>query len=435
MKESKKYDCSRGCSVERNEGGELDCNYRPGCCKLEVYDWLSGVNQEQFKEYFEVRFKNTRKGIYRNASGQSIKTGDMVIVEAANGHDLGIVTLEGPIVGRQMKCKRVNPETYEFKKIYRKAKPFDIERWQEAIAREHETMIRSRQIAAELGLEMKIGDVEFQGDGTKAIFYYIADGRVDFRQLIKVFAEEFRIRIEMKQIGARQEAGLIGGLGVCGRELCCSNYISSFQSITTSAARVQDLSLNPQKLAGQCGKLKCCLNYETAVYMDAQSRIPKVYEPLEFEDGLAYLMKTDILSETMYFSYDQSSLANLYPIYAEDVWEIIKMNRRGEKPASLKNDDVPAAPEFVTAVGDDAINRFDEARKRKKKKKKPAQKQRHNSDAPAETPASEPKVDAQRENGAEKQEDRGGERRGGHKGGRGHKGHRGDRPKKEPKAE
>ena len=365
-----KFDCSRGCSVERNAAGEIDCNYRPGCCKLEVYDWLQGVNQEQFNEFFEVRFKNTRKGIYRNASAQSIKTGDMVIVEASNGHDLGIVTLEGPIVGRQMKCKRINPETYEFKKIYRKAKLFDIEKWHDAIAREHETMIRSRQIAAELGLDMKIGDVEFQGDGTKAIFYYIADGRVDFRQLIKVFAEEFRIRIEMKQIGARQEAGLIGGLGVCGRELCCSNYISSFQSITTSAARVQDLSLNPQKLAGQCGKLKCCLNYETAVYMDAQSRIPKVYEPLEFEDGLAYLMKTDILSETMYFSYDQNSLANLYPVYAEDVWEIIKMNRRGEKPASLKSDDVPAAPEFVTSVGEDAINRFDEARTRKKKKKK-----------------------------------------------------------------
>ena len=292
-----------------------------------------------------------------------------MIVEAANGHDLGIVTLEGPIVGRQMKCKRVNPETYEFKRIYRKAKLFDIEKWQEAIAREHETMIRSRQIAAELGLEMKIGDVEFQGDGTKAIFYYIADGRVDFRQLIKVFAEEFRIRIEMKQIGARQEAGLIGGLGVCGRELCCSNYISSFQSITTSAARVQDLSLNPQKLAGQCGKLKCCLNYETAAYMDAQSRIPKVNNPLEFEDGLAYLMKTDILREIMYFSYDPSSLANLYPLYAEEVWDIIKMNRNGIRPESLKNDNVPAAPEFVTAVGDDAINRFDEARKRKKKKK------------------------------------------------------------------
>ena len=445
IKEPKRYDCSRGCSVERNENGELDCNYRQGCCKLEVYDWLQGVSQEQYKDYFEVRFKNTRKGIYVNASGQSVKTGDLVIVEAATGHDLGIVTLEGAIVARQMKCKRINPETYEFKKIYRKAKLFDIERWQEAIAREHETMIRSRQIAAELGLEMKIGDVEFQGDGSKAIFYYIADGRVDFRQLIKVFAEEFRIRIEMKQIGARQEAGLIGGLGVCGRELCCSNYISGFQSITTSAARVQDLSLNPQKLAGQCGKLKCCLNYETAVYMDAQSRIPKIYEPLEFEDGLAYLMKTDILREIMYFSYDMSSLANLYPLYAEDVWDIIKMNRRGEKPESLKVDDVPAAPEFVTAVGDDAINRFDEARKRKKKKKKPAQKQgpkaegRPEGGQQAEAASQQPKPDGQkgearrnegqRDGGAQRE---GGERRGGNKGGRNNRGRRNnDRPKKE----
>ena len=374
MTESRKYDCSRGCVVERTESGELDCTYRQGCCKLEVYNWLQGVSQEQYRDLFEVRFKNTRKAIYRNGSGQSIKIGDMVIVETANGHDLGIVTLEGPVVARQMKCKRIDPETFEFKRIYRKAKLFDIERWQEAIAREHETMIRSRQIAAELGLEMKIGDVEFQGDGTKAIFYYIADGRVDFRQLIKVFAEEFRIRIEMKQIGARQEAGLIGGLGVCGRELCCSNYISSFQSITTSAARTQDLSLNPQKLAGQCGKLKCCLNYETAAYIDAQSRIPKVNNPLEFEDGLAYLMKTDILREIMYFSYDPQSLANLYPLYAEDVWDIIRMNRNGERPASLKDDSVPAVPEFVTAVGDDAINRFDEARKRRKKKKSGAKK-------------------------------------------------------------
>ena len=378
--EAKKFDCSRGCVVERAETGELNCTYRQGCCKLEVYNWLQGVSQEQYKDYFEVRFKNTRKGIYRNASGQSLKTGDLVIVEAANGHDLGIVTLEGPMVARQMKVKRINPETFEFKKIYRKAKLFDIEKWQEAIAREHEVMIRSRQIAAELELDMKIGDVEFQGDGSKAIFYYIADGRVDFRQLIKVFAEVFRIRIEMKQIGARQEAGLIGGLGVCGRELCCSNYISSFQSITTSAARVQDLSLNPQKLAGQCGKLKCCLNYETAAYMDAQSRIPKIHNPLEFEDGLAYLMKTDILREVMYFSYDPSSLANLYPLYAEDVWEIIKMNRNGEKPESLKADVAPAAPEFVSAVGDESITRFDEARKRKKKKrnnrnKKPKQQQ------------------------------------------------------------
>ena len=357
--------------MERTESGELNCTYRPGCCKLEVYDWLSGVGQEQYKDFFEVRFKNTRKGIYRNASGQSIKMGDMVIVEATNGHDLGIVTLEGPVVARQMKCRRINPQTYEFKKIYRKAKLFDLEKWQEAIAREHETMIRARQIAAELGLDMKIGDVEFQGDGTKAIFYYIADARVDFRQLIKVFAEEFRIRIEMKQIGARQEAGLIGGLGVCGRELCCSNYISSFQSITTSAARCQDLSLNPQKLAGQCGKLKCCLNYETAAYMDAQSRIPRVTQPLEFADGLAYLMKTDILKEIMYFSYDPSSLANLYALDASEVAEIIKMNRNGQKPESLQTEPEPSIPEFVTAVGDDSITRFDESRKRRKKKKSP----------------------------------------------------------------
>ena len=369
MMESKKYDCSRGCVVQRTETGETEYTYRQGCCKLEVYDWLPGIGQEQYKDYFEVRFKNTRKGIYRNASGQTLKTGDMVIVEAANGYDLGIITLEGPMVAHQMKAKKINPETYEFKKIYRKAKPFDIEKWKDAIAREHEVMIRSRQIAEELGLEMKIGDVEFQGDGTKAIFYYIADGRVDFRQLIKVFADEFRIRIEMKQIGARQEAGLIGGLGVCGRELCCSNYISSFQSISTSAARVQDLSLNPQKLSGQCGKLKCCLNYETLSYMDAQSRIPKVHNPLEFQDGLAYLMKTDILREVMYFSYDPSSLANLYPLDASEVKDIIRMNRNGQKPESLKSDIQAPAPEFVTAVGDDAINRFDEARKRKKKRR------------------------------------------------------------------
>ncbi len=410
MNESKQYDCSRGCTVERAETGELDCNYRQGCCKLEVYDWLAGVNQEQFKDYFEVRFKNTRKGIYRNTSGQSLKIGDLVIVESANGHDLGIVTLEGPIVGRQMKCKRINPETYEFKRIYRKAKLFDVERWQEAIAREHETMIRSRQIAAELGLEMKIGDVEFQGDGTKAIFYYIADGRVDFRQLIKVFAEEFRIRIEMKQIGARQEAGLIGGLGVCGRELCCSNYISSFQSITTSAARCQDLSLNPQKLAGQCGKLKCCLNYETAAYMDAQSRIPKVHNPLEFEDGLAYLMKTDILREIMYFSYDPQSLANLYPLYAEDVWDIIRMNRNGEKPESLKTDSEPVAPEFITAVGDDAINRFDEAKRKKKKKSRSGQKKSAAPQAEGGQRAEKPEGG---ETGGERRREHKGQRKGG----------------------
>ena len=369
-KESIQYDCFRGCTVTTDAAtGEPECRYRRGCCKLRDYDYLKGVPQERYKDLYEVRFKNTRKGFYVNASGQSIGQGDLVVVEAVTGHDLGIVTLEGAMVARQMKCKGVDPLTTEFKKIYRKARSFDIAKWQDAIAREHETMIKARRIATEMGLEMKIGDVEFQGDGTKAIFYYIADGRVDFRQLIKVFAEEFRIRIEMKQIGARQEAGLIGGLGVCGRELCCANYITHFQSITTGAARVQDLSLNPQKLAGQCGKLKCCLNYEVAAYMDAHSRIPKVSEPLEFEDGPAYLVKTDILSETMYFSYEKGSLAKIYPLAASEVREIIMMNRNGQKPETLLPDAEPVAPEFVTAVGDDSISRFDEARKKKRRNK------------------------------------------------------------------
>ena len=364
--ESIKFDCSRGCTVSRDtETGEYDCSYRQGCCKLESYNWLKGVSQEQYKDLFEVRFKNTRKGIYVNASGQGIKTGDLVIVEAANGHDLGIVTLEGPIVGRQMKCKGIDPASTEFRKIYRRAKPFDITKWQEAIAREQDTMIQARRIAAELGLDMKIGDVEFQGDGTKAIFYYIADGRVDFRQLIKVYAEEFRIRIEMKQIGARQEAGLIGGIGICGRELCCANYVTNFQSISTSAARAQDLSLNPQKLAGQCGKLKCCLNYEVANYLDAQTRIPKVTEPLEFEDGPAYLVKTDILQEIMYFSYEKGSLTNVYPLSAGEVREIIMMNRNGERPESLKFDPEPMGPQFISAVGVDSITRFDKPKKQR----------------------------------------------------------------------
>ena len=368
--ENVRYDCFRGCVISGNEQtGTEDIRYRQGCCKLEVYNYLKGISQEQYDSLFEVRFKNTRKGIYANASGQSVKTGDLVVVEAQTGHDLGIVTLEGPIVARQMKCKGIDPEKTVFKKIYRKAKPYDIERWQDAIAREQETMIRSRVLAANLGLEMKIGDVEFQGDGTKAIFYYIADGRVDFRQLIKDFAEEFHIRVEMKQIGARQEAGLIGGLGICGRELCCANYITEFKSISTSAARVQDLSLNPQKLAGQCGKLKCCLNYEVSAYMDAHSRIPKVSEPLEFQDGLAYLVKTDILRETMWFSYEKGSLAKMYPLPASEVREIIMMNRNGQKPETLLPDVAPSAPEFVTAVGDDSISRFDEARKKKRRNK------------------------------------------------------------------
>ena len=345
--ESIQFDCFRGCTVVTDEeSGEKAIRYRQGCCKLEGYDTL--------------------KGFYVNASGQSIKTGDLVVVEAATGHDLGIVTLEGPSVGRQMRCKGVDPSAQELRKIYRKARPYDIQRWQEAIAREQETMIRSRVLAANLGLEMKIGDVEFQGDGTKAIFYYIADGRVDFRQLIKDFAEEFHIRVEMKQIGARQEAGLIGGLGICGRELCCANYITEFKSITTGAARTQDLSLNPQKLAGQCGKLKCCLNYEVAAYLDAHSRIPRVSEPLEFQDGQAFLVKTDILAETLFFSYEKGSLARVFPLSADEVREIQAMNRRGERPSTLQKE-VVAAPEFVTGE-EDAINRFDPEKKRRRRK-------------------------------------------------------------------
>jgi len=382
--ESIQFDCFRGCAVTHSEEtGEANCSYRVGCCKLGDRDWLKGADDGTCPKLFEVRFKNTRKGIYENESSQSIHQGDLVVVEATNGQDLGIVTLSGPVVLRQMKAKGVDLENTAFKKIYRKARQTDIEKWQLAIAREQDTMIKARRIAAEMGLEMKIGDVEFQGDGTKAIFYYIADGRVDFRQLIKVFAEEFKIRIEMKQIGARQEAGLIGGLGVCGRELCCANYITSFQSISTAAARCQDLSLNPQKLAGQCSKLKCCLNYEVATYLDSQSRIPKVSQPLEFQDGLAYLRKTDILQEVMYFSYDKSSDANLYPLDASEVREIIKMNRNGIKPESLQEEPVPSSPEFVSAVGDDSISRFDSPKRRKSrggrnksrgKKAKPVQK-------------------------------------------------------------
>ena len=391
--ETIQYDCFRGCAIVKGEDGD-SATYRAGCCKLSSRNILRGIEDGSCPDLFEVRFKNTRKGFYINDSSQKLDIGDFVIVEAVNGYDLGIVTLAGPMVARQMECKGVGREGREFRKIYRKAKPADIQKWQEATAREQETMIKARKIAAELGLEMKIGDVEFQGDGTKAIFYYIADGRVDFRQLIKVFAEEFRIRIEMKQIGARQEAGLIGGLGVCGRELCCANYITSFQSISTSAARCQDLSLNPQKLAGQCGKLKCCLNYEVANYLDAQSRIPRVQGPLEFQDGPAYLRKTDILREIMYFSYDRNSDSDLYALDAEEVRDIIEMNRAGEKPESLRTEPEPYVPEFVTAVGDDSISRFDSPRKRSKKRNRgrrqqPAQSGEQQAKAAPSAPAQE----------------------------------------------
>ena len=361
------HDCSRGCCVERTEEGALEVNYAPSCCKLADFNWLEGISSADSKDLYEVRFKNTRKVVFRNDSGQALKPGDIVVTEAATGHDVGIVTLEGPVVLRQLVRHRIDPSNHELRKIYRQAKILDIERWQEAIAREHKTMIRSRQIAAKLGLDMKIGDVEFQGDGTKAIFYYIADERVDFRQLIKDFAEEFHIRIEMKQIGARQEAGLIGGIGVCGRPLCCSGFMADFQSITTQAARCQDLSLNPQKLAGQCSKLKCCINYEASVYLDARKDMPDVRNPLEFQDGLAYLVKTEPLKRRMLFSYEKGNLAKVTPLSFEQVFEIQELNRRGIRPeTNNKEENHQYESEFVSAVGDESITRFDEARKKKR---------------------------------------------------------------------
>jgi cell fate regulator YaaT (PSP1 superfamily) len=374
-----KYDCTRGSITERTPEGELKFVFQSCCCKLSVFDWLKDIPDELTQDTFEVRFKNTRKLYFKNTSGISIQVGDLVVVEATNGHDLGIVTLNGPVIIPQLRRNNIDIKTYEFKKIFRKAKMLDIERWQEAIAREHKTMIRARQIAASLNLNMKIGDVEFQGDGTKAIFYYIADERVDFRQLIRLFADEFRIRIEMKQIGARQEAGLIGGIGVCGQELCCSRYMSDFQSITTQAARTQDLSLNPQKLAGQCSKLKCCINYEAPTYIDAHINIPQVRGPLETEEGQIFLVKTDTLKGVMWFSYEQNSMTNMFPLDAEKVKEIIKLNRRGIKVANVNEKKAEKSPEFMSAVGEDSISRFDEKnndRHRHPKRGKPSRNNR-----------------------------------------------------------
>lgn len=341
--------------------------------KLSTYDWLSDLPQSAIEhDVFEVRFKNTRKSYFRNTNKLALKKGDVVAVEASPGHDIGIISLTGELVARQMKKTGVHPNNLEFKKIYRKAKPADIEKWQESIARELETMIRSRQIANALNLNMKIGDVEFQGDNTKAIFYYIADERVDFRQLIKDLAEAFKIRIEMRQIGARQEAGRIGGIGSCGRELCCSTWITNFSSVTTNSARHQEISLNPQKLAGQCGKLKCCLNYELDSYIDAQKDFPKITEPLQLFDGAAFLQKTDIFKRLMWFSAAPDSSMNLIAVSVDRVKEIIRLNRNGIKPDKLVVETeqeggasarVYQEPDFKNVVGEDSITRFDRSKK------------------------------------------------------------------------
>jgi cell fate regulator YaaT (PSP1 superfamily) len=322
-------------------------------------------------EIFEVRFKNTHKAFFTNASGAPLRKGDIVAVEASSGHDVGIISIEGPMVMHQLRRHQVDPNNYQFRKIYRKAKIFDLEKWQDAITREHQTMIRARQLAASLELNMKIGDVEFQGDGTKAIFYYIADERVDFRQLIKLFAEEFKIRIEMRQIGARQEAGLIGGIGVCGQELCCSRWMIDFISISTQAARCQDLSLNPQKLAGQCSKLKCCINYEAPVYIDAQRGLPQITRPIDTEAGPLYLIKTDILGGRMWFGYDPNDQIKVFEIPIPRIREMIQMNQTGNKAPALASDPHHAGPdtEFKSAVGEGSLTRFNEHNQRQNKKR------------------------------------------------------------------
>ena len=366
-----KYDkpeVGRGCTFGTNELGEPCAKEARGCFRLHEEPWLAEYPDNFPNDIFEVRFKNTRRSFYQNVNNLPLEVGDIVAVEASPGHDIGIISLTGDMVARQMKRLGFNPQNGEFKKIYRKARPYDIEKWQEAIALEHETMIRSRQIAADMGIDMKIGDVEYQGDKIKAIFYYIADGRVDFRELIKVFAEQFHIRIEMKQIGARQEAGRIGGIGACGRELCCASWVSSFSSVTTGAARVQDLSLNPLKLAGQCSKLKCCLMYEYDVYADARRSMPRLREPLQAIDGEYFLVKSDILAHTMTFSTSKDSMSNLVTIPVSRVREILAVNRNGGKVDSILGEEYePQVEEPTYRTEEDSITRFDKAKKRKKK--------------------------------------------------------------------
>ncbi len=372
--------CESGCSGHgcgKASGGEPRC-------KLHSYNWLADIpGGYADSDMVEVTFKNTRKGYYKNSTHIPLEIGDMVAVEASPGHDIGMVTLIGLLVERRMKSMRAGgdrrrgrdaKETEEIKRVFRKAKPGDIERYEEARAKENDTMIRARQIAADLKLNMKIGDVEYQGDGNKAIFYYIADERVDFRQLIKVLAETFKVRIEMKQIGARQEAGRIGGIGPCGRPLCCSQWMTNFVSVATSAARYQDISLNPQKLAGQCAKLKCCLNFEVDAYVEGSKRVPGKEIRLETADATYFHFKTDIFKREITYSTDKNMAANLVTISADRAFEIIALNKSGEKPLSLRPEGDAKPREkaaFGDILGEDDLTRFD--KKKRKKKKKPAQ--------------------------------------------------------------
>ena len=353
--------CRRGCGRQDRQ--------------LNTYDWLADVpGNAESTDLVEVQFKNTRKGYYHNVNGLDLKKGDIVAVEASPGHDIGVVTLTGKLV--KLQIKKANLKSMDdIKRIYRIAKQVDMDKWREAKSREHGTMIQSRQIAKDLNLQMKIGDVEYQGDANKAIFYYIADERVDFRQLIKVLAETFHVRIEMKQIGARQEAGRIGGTGPCGRELCCATWMKNFVSVSTGAARYQDISLNPQKLAGMCAKLKCCLNYEVDNYIEASRKLPSREVVLQTIDGDYYLFKTDILAGLVTYSTDKRLAANLETISGQRALEIIEMNKRGEKPESLSEGDIPKGDSKQTdLLAGESLTRFDKAKKKKKGNKSRGQK-------------------------------------------------------------
>ncbi len=368
--------------IQSNGSGQFSCK----ACqqqnnKLNTYDWLADVpDNRKYTDMVEVQFKNTRKGYYINSNHLDLQKGDVVAVESSPGHDIGTITLTGSLVEMQMKRANLRPDI-EIKRIYRKARPVDIDKFNESRAKENDTMMRTRQIAKDLKLEMKISDVEYQGDGNKAIFYYIADGRVDFRQLIRVLADAFHIRIEMKQIGARQEAGRIGGIGPCGRELCCSTWMKSFVSVSTNAARIQDISLNPQKLAGECAKLKCCLNYEVDCYVESMKKLPSREIEIETKDSTYYFFKADILAGTITYSTDRNFAANAVTIDREKAFDFIEMNKNGKKPDSLKTQvEHEKQDKAVDLVEQDSLTRFDKRRGNRNKRRRPNNNNRYFND-------------------------------------------------------
>lgn len=369
--------CSSGGSTPKGCKNNGTCS-SGGCNKLGVFDWLANMQlpggQAPY-DILEIRFKNSRKAFYRNAKNLSLQVGDVVAVEASPGYDIGVVSIVGELARIQVKKKAPNLKAGEVKKILRIANQDDINKWVEARSLESEVMYQSRTLAVNLGLEMKISDVEYQGDLTKATFFYTAEGRVDFRQLIKDMADKFKIRIEMRQIGSRQEAQRLGGIGSCGRELCCSTWLTDFRSVSTSAARYQQLSLNPQKLAGQCGKLKCCLNYELDMYLESIKSFPKSDTKLYTEKGMAFHIKTDVFKRQLWYMYDGEAGigSGLIALSPERVREIEKMNQKGKKPADLKDFEetiIRKEPDYDNVVGQDSLNRFDSAFKSKKRKKK-----------------------------------------------------------------